>query len=60
MIKDYIATLNNGMSNGEISFDFVRKLLAHLSLVTGKDYDILNKRVVYRDGRDMHDAWVNA
>lgn len=60
MIKNYIATLNNGMSNGEISFNIAEQLLRQLSLVTGKDYDILNKRVVYREGRDMHDAWANA
>ena len=60
MIKDFISIINDGMSNGEISFNIAEQLLRQLSLVTGKEYSILNKRVVYRDGRDMHDAWVNA
>ena len=60
MIKDFISIINDGMRCGEISFNIAEQLLRQLSLVTGKDYDILNKRVVYRDGRGMHDAWVNA
>lgn len=60
MIKDYIATLNNGMSNGEISFNIAEQLLRQLSLVTGKEYSILNRRVVYYDGGQYRDAWVNA
>ena len=60
MIKDFISIINDGMGRGEISFDVAEQLLRQLSLVTGKDYDILNERVVYRDGRGMHDAWVNA
>lgn len=60
MVKDFISIINDGMGRGEISFDVAEQLLRQLSLVTGKDYDILNKRVVYREGRDMHDAWVNA
>lgn len=60
MIKDFISIINDGMGRGEISFDVAEQLLRQLSLVTGKEYSILNKRVVYRDGRDMHDAWANA
>lgn len=60
MIKDYIATLNNGMSNGEISFNVAEQLLRQLNLVTGKEYSILNRRVVYYDGKQYRDAWVNA
>lgn len=60
MIKDFIAILNDGMPKGEISFDVVEQLLRQLSSVTGKKYGILNCRVVYLDGKQYRDAWVNA
>lgn len=60
MIKDFIAILNDGMPRGEISFDVVEQLLRQLSSVTGKEYGILNCRVVYFDGKHYRDAWANA
>ena len=54
-----INTLNVAMYSGEISFDCVRDLLRHLSKLTGKEYDIVNRRVIVKDeyGK-IHDAYV--
>lgn len=60
MIKDFISIINDGMGRGEISFDVAEQLLRQLSLVTGKEYSILNRRVIYYDGGQYRDAWVNA
>lgn len=60
MIKDFISIINDGMGRGEISFNIAEQLLRQLSLVTGKEYSILNRRVIYYDGRQYRDAWVNA
>ncbi len=59
MIKGMIKTLNVAMYAGEISFDCVRDLLAQLSKLTGKEYDIVNRRVIVKDeyGK-IHDAYV--
>lgn len=61
MIKEMISEMNRAMYNGEMSFECAKNLLKQLSKITGKDYDILNnKRVVYWEYNECHDAWVNA
>ena len=60
MIKIMIWELNRAMIEGEISFTCVENLLKELSVLTGKEYEIINKRVVYRENNKLHDAWVNA
>ena len=59
MIKGMIHTLNEAMYAGEISFDCVRALLEQLSKLTGKEYTIVNRRVIVKDeyGK-IHDAYV--
>lgn len=61
MIKEMINEMNKAMYDGSITFEVVRNLCNQLSKLTGKQYGILNKRVVveYADGRTI-DAWVNA
>ena len=55
-----IGELNRAMAEYEISFDCVRNILKQLSKLTGKEYSIINRRVVYRDSLDkhLHDAYV--
>lgn len=60
MIKEMINELNNAMYNNEITFDCVTNLLKQLSKLTGKEYKILSKRVVYVENNKFYDAWVNA
>lgn len=60
MIKNIISELNHSLKSGEISIECTERLLNHLSILTGKKYGILNKRVVYFEVDGMHDAWANA
>ena len=60
MIKEMIKELNIAMHNGSISFDVVKKLCEQLSKLTGKNYSIINRRVVYIEYGKYHDAWANA
>lgn len=61
MIKGMINELNSAMYDGTITFDVVKNLCNQLSKLTGREYSILNRRVVvkYPDGR-CEDAWANA
>ena len=60
MIKEMLLTINHAMLNGEMSVFCAKKLLESLSLLTGKKYYILKKRVVYKEEDHVFDAWANA
>ena len=60
MIKEMINELNRALAESEITFNCVTNLLEQLSKLTGKEYKILARRVVYVENNKLHDAWVNA
>lgn len=60
MIKEMISTINNALYNNEMTFDVARELLKSLSIMTGKEYSILNRRVVYKEYGEFHDAYTYA
>ena len=60
MIKEMLLTINHAMLNDEMSVFCAKKLLESLSLLTGKKYFILKKRVVYKEEDHIFDAWANA
>ena len=60
MIKEMIGELNRAMAKDEININVVKNLCKQLSKLTGLEYEVLNRRVIYRanDGT-LHDAYVN-
>ena len=60
MIKEMIKELNRAMFNNEISFVCVKNILSELSVLTSKNYGVLNCRVIIMnaDG-SFNDAYVN-
>ena len=60
MIKEMLQTINHAMFNGEMSIECAKMLLKSISVMTGKEYGILRKRVVYKENGQFHDAWANA
>ena len=60
MIKEMLYTINHAMSDGEMSIECAINLLKSISVLTGKEYIIIRKRVAYRENGQIHDAWVNA
>lgn len=60
MIKDMIKTINHAMYDGEMTIGCAEELLKSIAVLTGKEYSILRKRVVYKENGQFHDAWANA
>lgn len=60
MIKDIIHTINHALASNEMSIACAYELLKSIALMTGKEYMILRKRVIYKENGQFHDAWVNA
>lgn len=60
MIKEMIGELNRAMYENEITFGCVRTILEQLSKLTGKEYTLLNRRVVIKNADGTcNDAYVN-
>jgi hypothetical protein len=61
MIKEMINELNRAMHENELSFDCARTILEQLSKLTGKEYGILNRRVIIKNADGTcNDAFVNS
>lgn len=60
MIKEMLYTINHAMSDGEMTIECAKNLLKSISVITGKEYSILRKRVVYKEDGHIYDAWANA
>lgn len=59
MIKKLIKIINTNLYLGNMTIDTAIELLDCLSMLTGKNYKILNLRVVYEDNNKFYDAYVN-
>lgn len=60
MIKDMIKTINHALADEEMTIACAYELLKSLALLTGKEYSLLRKRVVYMENGQFRDAWANA
>lgn len=60
MIKEMLYTINHALSDGEMTISCAKKLLKSISVLTGKEYIIVRKRVAYMEEDQIHDAWANA
>lgn len=60
MIKNMLLTINHAMINGDMSIECAKMLLKEISIITGKKYIIIRKRVAYEENGHFHDAWANA
>lgn len=59
MIKKLIKTINRNLFLGNMTTEVAYELLECLSILTEKNYRILNARVVYEENEKFHDAFVN-
>ena len=57
MKKEMISKLNE---LAQEDFEKAKAMLDGINMVLGTKFEWLNKRVVFFDGRNPHDAWVNA
>ena len=60
MIKEMFYTINHAMQDGEMSIECAKALLKSISVLTGKEYKIIRRRVAYEENGQIHDAWANA
>lgn len=60
MLKEMFYTINHALADGEMTIECAYNLLKSISLLTGKEYKIIKKRVAYMEDEHIYDAWANA